>query len=200
MLSVAVAQPAAKAVLCPQPVEVLSAGERGQIERGLKELNDRLARLRANPSVKPDHVADAEIYAKGIAWALRYDETLTAADGALLRRALGRGRQRAAALEAGKQPWREKKGKVVRAFRSALDDAVQPYGIIVPAKYDPAKPIRLDVVLHGSSGPVGMSELRFLSRFDEGDAAGQSAPERDYLELHPLGRVDGAESGQADAC
>jgi hypothetical protein len=190
ILSVTVVQPAAKAVLCAQPVEVLTAGERGQIERGLKELNDRLARLRANPSLKPDHVADTEIYAKGIAWALRYHETLTAADGTLLRRAQERGRQRAAALETGKQPWREKKGKVVRAFRSALDDSVQPYGVIVPAKYDPAKPIRLDVILHGSSRPVGMSELRFLSRFDEGDAAGQAAPERDYLELHSLGRVE----------
>ncbi len=170
---------------------------RGPLRRGaranrarLKELNDRLAKLRANPSVNPDHVADAEIYAKGIAWALRYDETLTAADGTLLKRALERGRQRTAALETGKQPWKEKRGKVVRGFVSAVDGSVQPYGVIVPAKYDPGKPIRLDVVLHGSSRPVGMSELRFLGRFDGGDAASETAPDQEYIELHPLGRVE----------
>lgn len=59
----------------------------------------------------------------------------------------------------------------------------------MPAKYDTAKPIRLDVVLHGSTRPVGMSELRFIKRFDEGDTA-KTTPEQDYIELHPLGRVE----------
>ena len=31
-------------------------------------------------------------------------------------------------------------------------------GLIVPAKYNADKPMRLDVVLHGSSKPVGLSE------------------------------------------
>ena len=67
---------------------------------------------------------------------------------------------------------------------------MQPYGVIVPAKYDRTRPMRLDVVLHGSSRPSGMSELRFMSRFDERKDAGDDAPDRDYLELHPLGRVE----------
>jgi pimeloyl-ACP methyl ester carboxylesterase len=50
--------------------------------------------------------------------------------------------------------------------------------------------MRLDVVLHGSSRPVGMSELRFLGRFDEGDGEARAVPEQNYLELHPLGRVE----------
>jgi poly(3-hydroxybutyrate) depolymerase len=161
---------------------VLSAEERGQIERGLKDFNARLDKLRT----KTDHVADAAIYAKAIAWALRYDDGMTMADVALLKTALERGNERAAALEADKRPWTERKGKVARAFVSAVDGSVQPYGVIVPAKYDRSKPIRLDVVLHGSSKPVGVSELRFLSRFDDD----KSAPEQDYIELHPLGRVE----------
>ena len=56
---------------------------------------------------------------------------------ALLKKALERGSERAAALEAGKQPWAEKKGKVVRGFVSAVDGSVQPYGVIVPAKLRP---------------------------------------------------------------
>ncbi len=179
---------AVTAAALPAARPALSAEERGPLERGLRELDGRLAKLGARTPA--DDLADADIYAKGAAWALRYDEALTPADMALLNKALARGSERAAALEAGKRPWARKKGKVVRAFVSAVDGSVQPYGVIVPAKYDPAKPIRLDVVLHGSSRPAGMSELRFLSRFDDGDADGPGAPEQDYIELHPLGRVE----------
>ena len=51
----------------------------------------------------------------------------------------------------GKRPWAEKKGRVVRGFVSAVDGSVQPYGLIVPARTTRATPMRLDVVLHGSS-------------------------------------------------
>jgi pimeloyl-ACP methyl ester carboxylesterase len=50
--------------------------------------------------------------------------------------------------------------------------------------------MRLDVVLHGSSKPVGMSELGFGAGFDEGDDAAKSAPDAEFIELHPLGRVE----------
>jgi dienelactone hydrolase len=164
------------------------------IESGLQQLNDRLALLRSGkegaPAVEPDHLADAKIFAKAVSWALRYDTQFEPADLALLKKALDRGKERVAALEAGKQPWTARKGKLARGFVSAVDGSVQPYGLIVPAKYGSAKLFRLDVVLHGSSKPVGMSELRFLSRFDEGDDEAKSAPEQDYIELHPLGRVE----------
>jgi hypothetical protein len=38
--------------------------------------------------------------------------------------------------------------------------------------------------------PVGLSDLRFLNRFDEGDDEGKAAPAADYIEVHPLGRVE----------
>ncbi len=175
----------ASRVIAPVRPAGLSDEQRQSLERGLKELNDRLNKLRS------DALADAAVFAKGITWALRYDtEQLGAPDVALLKRALERGRERVAALEAGKQPWATRKGRLVRGFVSAVDGSVQPYGLIVPARYDHTKPIRLDVVLHGSSRPVGMSELRFLNRFDEGDAAGKPAPDQDFIELHPLGRVE----------
>jgi hypothetical protein len=164
-----------------------AAEERPQLEQGLKQLLERLHRLRSakEPAANADCLADVEVFSKGVAWALRYDRELTPADIALLKKALDRGNERAAALEGGKQPWTQKKGRIVRGFVSAVDGSVQPYGVIVPASYDPTKPIRLDVVLHGSSKPVGMSEVRFMSRFDGGDG-----PDNDFLELHPLGRVE----------
>ncbi len=169
----------------------LSAEERGRIEGGLRELDSRLKTWRTDPKSpwKADPLADAAVFPKGVAWALRYEDRLSPADAALVQKALARGRQRVEALAAGKQPWQSKKGKLVRGYISAVDGSVQPFGLIVPAKYDPARPTRLDVVLHGSTRPVGLSELRFLSRFDEGDEGG-TAPEQDFIELHPLGRVE----------
>jgi hypothetical protein len=158
-----------------------SSGGQDDPGRELAALQERLATLR--------NAEDAEVFAKGAAWALRY-EALQAADLALVRKTLERGRARAEAIAAGKRPWDAKKGRLVRGFRSALDGSVQPYGLIVPAGYDPARPIRLDVILHGSTRPVGMSELRFMARFDEGDEGGKAPPEADFIELHPLGRVE----------
>jgi pimeloyl-ACP methyl ester carboxylesterase len=172
----------------------LGAEGRQQIERGLRELAGRLETLRGHESRgsegRRDRLADGEVFAKGIAWALRYDTTFAPADVKLLKTAIERCRGRVAALEAGEAPWAARKGKVVRGFVSAVDGSVQPYAVVVPAKYDRARPMRLDVALHGSSRPVGMSELRFMGRFDEGDGPAADAPDRDYIELHPLGRVE----------
>jgi pimeloyl-ACP methyl ester carboxylesterase len=123
---------------------------------------------------------DVLVFAKGAEWALR--EQLPEKDAALVRKILDRGLRRAADPE---RSWTKQKGKVVRGYRSAIDDSIQPYGVLIPASYDPKKPIRLDVVLHGSQQPAGMSEVRFMDRFADGPS-----PEQDFIELHPLGRVE----------
>ena len=170
-----------------------SPNERQQIERDLKKLGDRLAAQRGTGPMTPpasDRLADAAIFHKGIVWALRYETKLEPADIALVHKALQRGEERAKAPSAAMLPWHGAKGRFVRGYVSDVDGSTQPYGIIVPANYDPVRPMRLDVVLHGSTRPVGLSELRFMNRFDVGDAADQKAPIQDYLELHPLGRVE----------
>src|SRR4029079_3361463 len=87
-------------------------------------------------------------------------------------------------------PWYNRRGKLALGYLSKIDHSVQPYGLIVPKGFDPKTPSRLDVVLHGSTRPVGMSELKFIARFDEGDGDSATAPEAPYIELHPLGRVE----------
>jgi len=152
-----------------------------------KTMKAQLAKL------KPTHadlLADAEVFHKGGEWALRYESAFNAKDSATIEKALTRGTERVTALAANQTPWTAKKGKVVRGFVSAIDGSTQPYGVIIPKSYDGVKPMRLDVVLHGSSKPVGMSELKFISRFDEGDDDKGNAPDVDYIELHPLGRVE----------
>lgn len=132
--------------------------------------------------------ADMNVFAKGITWALRFDTALQASDIAAIKKAQTRLVQRIEWL--AQKPWTTKHGKVIRGFISAIDGSTQPYGVIIPKNYDGTKPMRLDVVLHGSSKPVGMSELKFISRFDEGDEEKGNAPDVDYIELHPLGRVE----------
>lgn len=172
----------------------LGVEERQQIESVLRSMSAKLQTLKEKvgdrEQLDRDRVADAELFAKGIVWALKYDETFSPSDRSLLKLAVDGLKGRVTAIEAGESPWTSRKGKLIRGFVSGVDGSVQPYGVVVPARYDRAKPMRLDVVLHGSSKPVGMSELRFISRFDEGDGPSSNAPEQDYIELHPLGRVE----------
>ncbi len=131
--------------------------------------------------------ADMDIFSAGVFHALAFDTAFSPADVRLIERAVERDAERLVSSDA---PWTTKHGKVIRGFVSAIDGSTQPYGVIIPKSYDGTKSMRLDVVLHGSSKPVGMSELKFISRFDEGDEDKGSAPNVDYIELHPLGRVE----------
>ena len=135
-------------VAATAPPPGLSNDDRKEIESGLTNLNDRIAPIRSN---KADDSADAEVFAKGVAWALRYDTQFDPADVALLKKALD-ARQRT-----GRRRWRPANGRGPAEGQGRprlplrVDGSVQPYGVIVPAEYDPARPIRLDVVLHGST-------------------------------------------------
>lgn len=57
--------------------------------------------------------------------------------------------RRLEALARGERPWRTASGLSVHGFRSALDGAVQPYGLWVPDGLDPARPAPLWIWLHG---------------------------------------------------
>lgn len=164
------------------------------------ELNSRMSEVRSKRQLSDDLYADAAVYVKGVTWALRYDESFTDADVAMIDDALHRASQRIEALEAGREPVTERRGKLVRGYVSSVDGSVQPFGLVIPAGYDPTKPMRLDVVLHGSSKPVGMSELRFMNRFHERAGGEQPAADGEYIELHPLGRVENCYrwSGETD--
>ena len=168
----------------PQP---LADADRQALDNDLRSLQSLLDSLRERPA---SAVADAAIFAKGLNWALRYDREFTPADVALMRHAIVRGKQRSAALTSGKQTWTDRRGKLALGYVSTVDNSIQPYGLIVPKSYDPARAIRLDVVLHGSTRPVGMSELRFMARFDEGDEDNPAPLDQPFIELHPLGRVE----------
>ena len=151
---------------------------------------EMLSVLEARPDRHTAAWSDAAIFAKGLTWALKYDREFTPADVNLMEQAVRRGTERHVASIDNQSPWTARRGKLGLGYVSKVDGSVQPYGLVVPKSYDPAKAIRLDVVLHGSTRPVGLSELRFTARFDEGDGENLSPPDQPFVELHPLGRVE----------
>jgi poly(3-hydroxybutyrate) depolymerase len=56
------------------------------------------------------------------------------------------------ALEAGKDPFAGQRGDFHRAYRSAVDDTLQPYRLFIPESHDGSKPTPLLVALHGMGG------------------------------------------------
>lgn len=56
------------------------------------------------------------------------------------------------AVDAGKDPFAGKQGDFRRAYRSSVDQTLQPYRLLIPAAYDGVKPLPLLVALHGMGG------------------------------------------------
>lgn len=180
-------------------LRVCGAAERAsdaQIQAELERLREdsqsltrELDELRSAPNVDADHWADARIFAKAVSRALEFGPMDSERARHLAKTGIRRGCERLEAIRAGRWPWRHKLGRVARGFVSDVDDSAQPYCVIAPAGYDPARPTRLDVVLHGSCDASGIGELAFLLNCDGGDDPTAPGPEVDYIEVHPLGRL-----------
>lgn len=132
---------------------------------------------------------DVVIFHKAVDWALRHNEFFATGDVALARKALEVGLARAKQLREGKPAWATQSGLVVRGYVSRIDGSVQPYGLVVPAGYNPAasRPYRLDVWLHGRIENV--TELRFIDQRMK--SPGQFTPPGAFV-LHPFGRFSNA--------
>ncbi len=161
----------------------------------IKSLARRLDTLEQNSQVDRDQLADTRIFLKGAIWARDGKPGRDATTQTLIEQAVRRATERVNALQStvtdGKRPsWCDARGKLLRGFKSDVDGSTQPYGLSIPAGYDPAQPIRLDVVLHGSHGgrasPTG--DLQFINAYDAGDK-GTSPPDVNYIELFPMGRL-----------
>lgn len=155
-------------------------------------------RDRAHPAL----FADAAIYGKAVAWALRHpSEFYTSAYTENAFKALEIAQERLSKLEAGTITWANEKGRVVRAYRSRVDGSLQPYGLLIPESYD-GSPTRLDVWLHGRGSTL--TEIRFLAAHDPAfprDEPFEALPaSQDYIQLDVFGRTNNAFrwSGETD--
>jgi predicted esterase len=82
----------------------------------------------------------------------------------------------------GSDPFAGKKGDFRRAYRSTVDQTLQPYRLFVPAAYDGAKPLPLMVALHGMGGDEN-------SMFDQyGKELPVDADKAGFIVVAPKGR------------
>src|SRR5262249_16267698 len=106
----------------PPPEAVLKA-----IAQRSGKLRDAIASLR--PRRNPEGLlVEAEIYLKAATWIVRHDEFYQKDYADWTLDGLDRGLLRATHLSRGDAPWLNETGHaVVRAYRSRVDDSIQPY-------------------------------------------------------------------------
>lgn len=174
----------------PPPGKPVPDADRASLQAELAKLK---AALDAAP--KSPYAADAAIFHKAVDWALRYNEIHAPAEIGHARTILLTGLARAADLKDA--PWTRATGLVPLAYVSAIDDSLQPYGLVVPASWSPtAKGVwRLDVWFHGRGETL--SELNFLRQ--RMTQAGEFTPPDTFV-LHLYGRYCNANkfAGEVD--
>jgi pimeloyl-ACP methyl ester carboxylesterase len=179
--AVVVAQEPQAKVFPPTPEQ------KTEIHAKLAELSARIAALRAKKT-DSQLLADLQIHQKAADYILRFPEEFFGPNyAAETLKALELGIARANELEAGTASWTKKTGNVLRGFVSNIDGSMQPYGLTIPASYDGARPMRLDVWLHGTQQQL--NEVRFINQQEGPHSTSQIAAE-DYIQLEPFGRMN----------
>lgn len=130
-------------------------------------LQNLLDQKRSKFSMHPD----LAMRIKAVDWALRYNEFFKADELAKARQLLD---------ENFGEP-----GLVVHAYKSRIDDSLQPYGVVLPRSWSKTArgKWRVDVWLHGRSDTL--SEVNFI--YEHLTKPGQFTPP-DTIVVHPYGR------------
>ena len=92
-------------------------------------------------------------------------------DSDFLKKTLEAARSEAERLTAGEDPYKDRTGAFTKAYRSAVDDTLQPYALYVPRSYDPTKAYPLLVTLHGATSNHLLNRRRV---FGLGNRPGES--------------------------
>ena len=138
----------------PKPEELAQIGAKSQqIETLVEQAKAKHA--------DPDLVGDVEVFAKAGRFLQEFPDLINnqnAVDHAMV--VLDRGIERGKQLVGGTSPWNTGV-KQIHAYYSAVDGSVQPYAVTLPSNYDPNKPTRLYVWLHGRQNNTTESEFLF---------------------------------------
>jgi dienelactone hydrolase len=172
----------------PPPGLAISETDRAELTEGAASLVREIEALRVELKSKPallELLPDVQIYHKAVNWALRYNEFFKTNEIQVARALLWQGRDRVQALRDGKAPWLSATGLVVRGYVSRIDGSVQPYGLVVPASFQPNSPhaYRLDLWFHGRGETL--TELDFI--YQRQRSSGEFTPPNAFV-LHTYGR------------
>ena len=167
-----------------KPEELAKIGEKtAQIEVLVKDLKAKHA--------DPVLVTDVEVYAHAGRMLLEYPEmfgTQAAIDHAFV--TLDQGIERATQLQSNQPQWTQG-GKRIYAYTSEIDGAVLPYAVTLPENYDPNKPTRLYVWLHGRQNTTTEAEFIHL-QLNRRSTGNPPAAHQGQIQLDCFGRVNGA--------
>jgi predicted peptidase len=184
----------------PPPGVAVPAADRAELEAGIAQLGSEIDALKASLKSQPallDLLPDVQIYYNAARYALTYNEFFREREIAVAKMLLTQGMERAQQLSNGKAPWTTDTGLIVRGYVSKIDGSVQPYGLVVPASYQPGGPhqYRLDAWFHGRD--ENLSELNFINGRQR--SAGEFTPPNAFV-LHPYGRYCNANrfAGEVD--
>jgi hypothetical protein len=170
------------------PAGVALDGERPGLQNACNDLGEAIEQTRQALRDKPDLLEllpDVQIYHNAVRYALQYNEFYDLKELDTAYQLLGQGQERAQALRDGKAPWATQTGLVARGYVSKIDGSVQPYGLVVPASYQPNLPVqyRLDVWCHGRGEKL--TELAFIDQRQK--SPGEFTPANAFV-LHLYGR------------
>jgi dienelactone hydrolase len=158
------------------------------------ELRAAIEALRQDARAE-NYLQDVEVYSKAAEWIVRHNEFFKSEYAAYTTEALATGIARAAELAKGSSAWEQAPGRRILAYRSAVDDSVQPYAISLPAEFgkEPERRWPLHLVLHGRGDTL--NEVAFIHMHD-----GKPATEDDWIQLDVFGRTNNAYryAGEAD--
>jgi hypothetical protein len=173
----------------PAPVQV-KPEDLARIREKSEQIEAIVKDLRAKKA-DPALLGDVEIYAKAGRFLIEYPElinTQNALDHSTV--VLDQGIERARQLQNGQSPWTAGASQI-HAYYSELDGSVQPYHVSLPANYDPAKPVRLYVWLHGRQNNTTESEFifSFMTPRPPGNAP---VADQGQIQLDCFGRINGA--------
>ncbi|HEV8608373.1 MAG TPA: prolyl oligopeptidase family serine peptidase [Tepidisphaeraceae bacterium] len=145
----------------PPVPKMMTAGDRADVEAGVKALGEEIGKLREELKGKTELLAllpDVEIYYDALRYPIAYNEPY---DMKLLRKQIAEGMERAKELAEGKAPWVMEGG--ARGYVSKIDGSVQPYVVGAPKSYAAGsnRKYRLDFFCHGRG--EDLMESKFIA-------------------------------------
>jgi pimeloyl-ACP methyl ester carboxylesterase len=173
----------------PPPIHA-KPDELSKIKAKTEQIESLVKELKAKKAA-PELVTDVEVYAHAGKMLLEYPDMF--GNQAAIEHAfttLDQGLERGEQLLANRPEWNQGK-RQIHAYTSEIDGAVLPYGVTLPENYDPTKPTRLYVWLHGRQNTAVETEFiyGFLNRKGPGNPP---VADHGQIQLDCFGRINGA--------
>src|SRR6185295_11639711 len=188
----------AKKAPTPPPIEA-KPEELAKIKEKTAQIDALVKDLKVKRA-SPELVVDVEVYAHAGRMLLECPDMF--GNQAAIEHAfttLDQGIERARQLQSNQPQWNQGK-RQIHAYVSEIDGAILPYGVTLPENYDPGKPTRLYVWLHGRQNNTTESEFiyNFLTPRPPGNAP---VADQGQIQVDCFGRINGAGwhwAGEAD--